>query len=407
MDRSAISMSGSQLARAAGSCIHAPLPRAHLTFSRRHLVQRPVTTCMAHKVTVLPGDGIGPEITKVALQALEAAGQLEHEQFDFSEQLIGGAAIDATGQPLPDETLQACKNSDAVLLAAIGGYQWDSLPADQRPERGLLALRAGLNAFANLRPAIVLPQLADASSLKREVVEGTDIMIVRELVGGIYFGEPRGFKTNEEGDKVGFNTMIYSEPEVERIAKVAFESAQKRKGKLCSVEKSNVLEVSQLWKEVVTRVGKEYPDVELTHMYIDNAAMQLLRNPKVFDTIVTGNIFGDILSDEASMLTGSLGMLPSASISIGGPGIFEPVHGSAPDIAGQDKANPMAMVLSAAMMCRYGLNLPKVADRLEQAVTAALDAGYRTGDLMSSGMKQVGCIEIGEILVNQITDNKH
>lgn len=400
-------MSGSQLARAAGICIHARLPRAHLIFSRRHLAQRPVTTCKAHKITVLPGDGIGPEITKVALRTLEAAGQLEHEQFDFSEQLIGGAAIDATGQPLPEDTLRACKNSDAVLLAAIGGYQWDTLPADQRPERGLLALRAGLNAFANLRPAIVLPQLADASSLKREIVEGTDIMIVRELVGGIYFGEPRGFKTNEKGDKVGFNTMIYSEPEVERIAKVAFESAQKRKGKLCSVEKSNVLEVSQLWKEVVTRVGKDYPDVELTHMYIDNAAMQLLRNPKVFDTIVTGNIFGDILSDEASMLTGSLGMLPSASISIGGPGIFEPVHGSAPDIAGQDKANPMAMVLSAAMMCRYGLNLPKVADRLEQAVTAALDAGYRTGDLMSSGMKQVGCVELGEILVSQITDNKH
>ncbi|KAK9909656.1 hypothetical protein WJX75_005663 [Coccomyxa subellipsoidea] len=322
----------------------------------------------------------------------------EDVNFQFTEAPIGGAAIDATGSPLPEETLQICRQSDAVLLAAIGGFKWDQLPPEQRPERGLLGLRAGLGTFANLRPAVVLPHLADASSLKREVVEGVDIMIVRELVGGIYFGQPRGFTTNQQGDRVGFNTMIYSEPEVERIAHVAFQLAQKRQGRLCSVEKSNVLEVSMLWKEVVTRVGEQYPDVELTHMYVDNAAMQIIRNPKSFDTIVTGNIFGDILSDAASMLTGSLGMLPSASTSDDGPGIFEPVHGSAPDIAGQDIANPLAMVLSAAMMCRYGLNLPKVAEHLERAVSAALDAGYRTADLHTPGMKKVGCSGMGEVL---------
>ncbi|KAK9816430.1 hypothetical protein WJX72_000116 [[Myrmecia] bisecta] len=357
-----------------------------------------VTVCKAHKIAVLPGDGIGPEITKVALELLQAAGEAEGETFQFEEALIGGAAIDATGQPFPDETLQTCRNSDSVLLAAIGGYKWDTLPAAQRPERGLLALRSSLNAFANLRPAVVLPQLAHASTLKPEVVEGVDILIVRELVGGIYFGTPRGFTTNDKGEKVGYNTMVYSESEVERIAHVAFDAAMKRKKRLCSVEKSNVLEVSQLWREVVTRVAKQYPEVELSHMYIDNAAMQMIRNPKEFDTIVTGNLFGDILSDEASMLTGSLGMLPSASISGAGPGVYEPVHGSAPDIAGKDLANPMAMVLSAAMMCRYGLALPQVAAKLEAAVTAALDAGYRTGDLMSPGMKQVGTR--GLILLN-------
>eukprot|EP00882_Tetradesmus_deserticola_P015489 GHRQ01016505.1.p1 GENE.GHRQ01016505.1~~GHRQ01016505.1.p1 ORF type:complete len:311 (+),score=138.62 GHRQ01016505.1:156-1088(+) len=295
-----------------------------------------------------------------ALRVLTTAGKAEGQEFEFTRALVGGAAIDATGNPLPKETLDICKASDSVLLAAIGGYKWDTLPAEQRPERGLLGLRAGLNAFANLRPAIVPPQLADSSPLKREIVEGVDILIVRELVGGIYFGQPRGFGTNDKGERIGFNTDVYSESEVERIARVAFEAAQKRQKRLCSVEKSNVLEVSQLWKEVVIRVAKDYPDVELSHMYIDNAAMQLLRNPKFFDVVVTGNIFGDILSDEASMLAGSLGMLPSASISGDGPGIFEPVHGSAPDIAGQDIANPLAMVLSAAMMCRYDLGLPKV-----------------------------------------------
>ncbi|EIE20960.1 3-isopropylmalate dehydrogenase [Coccomyxa subellipsoidea C-169] len=355
-----------------------------------------------HHVAVLPGDGIGPEISKVAVALLKQAGQKEGVDFEFTEAAIGGAAIDATGSPLPEETLQICRQSDAVLLAAIGGYKWDQLPPEQRPERGLLGLRAGLGTFANLRPAVVLPHLAEASTLKREVVEGVDIMIVRELVGGIYFGQPRGFSTNEQGHKIGFNTMVYSEPEVERIAHVAFQLAQKRQGRLCSVEKSNVLEVSMLWKEVVSRVGEQYPDVELSHMYVDNAAMQIIRNPKSFDTIVTGNIFGDILSDAASMLTGSLGMLPSASTSDDGPGIFEPVHGSAPDIAGQDVANPLAMVLSAAMMCRYGLDLPQIAEHLENAVSAALDAGYRTGDLHTPGMQRVGCSEMGDVLTRYL-----
>jgi len=290
-------------------------------------------------------------------------------------------------------------------------YKWDALPAAQRPERGLLALRAGLNAFANLRPAIVPPQLADSSPLKREIVEGVDILIVRELVGGIYFGQPRGFGTNAKGERTGFNTDVYSAPEVERIARVAFDAARKRKGRLCSVDKANVLEVSQLWREVVTDLGaREYPDVELSHMYIDNAAMQLLRNPRYFDTVVTGNIFGDILSDEASMLAGSLGMLPSASISGEGPGIFEPVHGSAPDIAGMDLANPLAMVLSAAMMCRYDLGAEAVAARLEGAVEGALDAGWRTGDLWKEGRdapdRQVGCKAMGKVLEDLVAAAK-
>jgi len=284
-------------------------------------------------------------------------------------------------------------------------YKWDALPAGDRPERGLLAMRAALNAYANLRPAVVLPQLAAASTLKEEIVSGVDIMIVRELVGGIYFGEPRGFATDAAGVRRGFNTMVYSEPEVERIARVAFRLSRKRSGALCSVDKANVLEVSQLWREVVTRVGaEEFPDVDLSHMYVDNAAMQMIRNPKAFDTIVTGNIFGDILSDGAAMLTGSLGMLPSASVSDDGPGIYEPVHGSAPDIAGQDVANPMAMVLSAAMMCRYGLDEPRVAGRLEGAVRSALDAGYRTGDLWTPGTTKVGCSELGRILADSVAE---
>ena len=372
--------------------------RTHNAASRRASV--PVQA--SHNVTVLPGDGIGPEIMRVAVDVLKEAGKKEGEEFQFTEALIGGAAVDAANDPYPKETEDLCKSSDAVLLAAIGGYKWDDLPYDMKPEKGLLRLRASLNAFANLRPAIVLPQLADASTLKREIVEGVDILIVRELVGGIYFGEPRGIE-ERNGERVGFNTDIYSESEVRRIARVAFEAARKRNGRLCSVEKSNVLEVSRLWKETVIAMGdSEYPDVELSHMFIDNAAMQLIRNPKSFDTIVTGNIFGDILSDEASMLTGSLGMLPSASISDNGPGIFEPVHGSAPDIAGQDLANPLAMVLSAAMMCRYGLDVPKVADRLESAVTNVLDLGFRTGDIMQDGCKQVGCKEMGEQLLKLV-----
>jgi 3-isopropylmalate dehydrogenase len=353
-----------------------------------------------YRITLLPGDGIGPEILDVAVAVLNRVGEKLGLQFEFKTALMGGAAIDATGVPLPDETLEICRNSDAVLLAAIGGYKWDTLPNSLRPERGLLGLRAGLGLFANLRPATILPQLIDASSLKREVVEGVDIMVVRELTGGIYFGQPRGIFETETGEKRGVNTMVYSESEIERIGRVAFEAARKRSGRLCSVDKSNVLEVSQLWRDRITQLSAEYPDVELSHLYVDNAAMQLLRAPKQFDTIVTGNLFGDILSDAAAMLTGSIGMLPSASLGAAGtPGVFEPVHGSAPDIAGQDKANPIAQVLSAAMMLRYGLNEPAAAALLEQAVQTVLDAGYRTGDIMSAGMKSVGCQAMGEALL--------
>jgi 3-isopropylmalate dehydrogenase len=353
-----------------------------------------------YRITLLPGDGIGLEILDVTVAVLNQVGQKLNLQFEFKEALMGGAAIDATGNPLPDETLAICRDSDAVLLAAIGGYKWDSLPNSQRPERGLLGLRAGLGLFANLRPASILPQLIDASSLKREVVEGVDIMVVRELTGGIYFGQPRGIFTTESGEKRGVNTMVYTESEVERIGRVAFEAARKRSKRLCSVDKSNVLEVSQLWRDRITQLSAEYPDVELSHLYVDNAAMQLLRAPKQFDTIVTGNLFGDILSDAAAMLTGSIGMLPSASLGVAGtPGVFEPVHGSAPDIAGQDKANPIAQVLSAAMMLRYGLNEPQAADMMEQAVQKVLNEGYRTGDIMSEGMKLVGCKAMGAALL--------
>ncbi|GBG70675.1 hypothetical protein CBR_g7976 [Chara braunii] len=359
----------------------------------------------SYKITLLPGDGIGPEIMKVAKEVLKMVGKQEGMRLEFDEALVGGAAIDEYGNPLPESSLALCRNSDAVLLAAIGGYKWDNNPAHLRPERGLLGLRAGLGAFANLRPATVLPQLVDASTLKREVVEGVDIMVVRELTGGIYFGQPKGFGVNEAGERTGFNTMIYSIPEIDRIARVAFEMARKRRGKLCSVDKSNVLETSQLWRERVIEIGKEYPDVELSHMYVDNAAMQLIRAPKQFDTIVTGNIFGDILSDEASMLTGSIGMLPSASVGESGPGLFEPVHGSAPDIAGQDKANPLAQVLSAAMMLRYGLSEPVAAQRIEAAIFNVLDMGYRTGDIMSAGKTLVGCAQMGDILLESLSQS--
>ena len=351
-----------------------------------------------YRITLLPGDGIGPEIMSVTIGILKQVGEQMGIGFAFEEALMGGAAIDATGSPLPDETLAACKDSDAVLLAAIGGYKWDNLPRHQRPETGLLGLRAGLGLFANLRPASILPQLIDASSLKREVVEGVDIMVVRELTGGIYFGQPKGIFETETGEKRGVNTMVYSESEIERIGRVAFETARKRGGRLCSVDKANVLDVSQLWRDRITQLAAEYPDVELSHLYVDNAAMQLIRAPKQFDTIVTGNLFGDILSDAAAMLTGSIGMLPSASLGASGPGVFEPVHGSAPDIAGQDKANPLAQVLSAAMMLRYGLNEPEAANRLEQAVQTVLDADYRTGDIMSDNKTLVGCQAMGEAL---------
>ena len=355
-----------------------------------------------YRITLLPGDGIGPEIMAVAVDGLKTVGAQTGLEFTFQEALLGGAAIDATGVPLPADTLERCKNSDAVLLAAIGGYKWDTLPNDVRPERGLLGLRAGLELFANLRPAQILPQLVDASSLKREIVEGVDIMVIRELTGGIYFGQPRGIFTTETGEKRGVNTMVYCESEIERIGRVAFEAARKRNKRLCSVDKSNVLEVSQLWRDRITQLAAEYPDVELTHLYVDNAAMQLVRSPKQFDTIVTGNLFGDILSDAAAMLTGSIGMLPSASLGASGPGLFEPVHGSAPDIAGQDKANPLAQVLSAAMMLRYGLNEPDAAARLEAAVLTVLDQGYRTGDIMSEGMQLVGCTAMGQALLQAL-----
>ncbi|MEG3438984.1 3-isopropylmalate dehydrogenase [Pannus brasiliensis CCIBt3594] len=352
-----------------------------------------------YRVTLLPGDGIGPEILGVTVEVLKVIGKKFDLQFDFQTALIGGSAIDETGNPLPHETLDTCKNSDAVLLAAIGGYKWDTLPRHQRPETGLLGLRAGLNLFANLRPATILPQLIDASSLKREVVEGVDIMVVRELTGGIYFGQPKGIFETETGEKRGVNTMVYSESEVDRIARVAFEIARKRRGKLCSVDKANVLDVSQLWRDRVIKMSENYPDVELSHLYVDNAAMQLVRAPKQFDTIVTGNLFGDILSDAAAMLTGSIGMLPSASLGADGAGVFEPVHGSAPDIAGQDKANPIAQVLSAAMMLKYGLNEPTAAEAIERAVLTVLDLGYRTGDILSEGMTLVGCRGMGDALL--------
>lgn len=352
-----------------------------------------------YRITLLPGDGIGSEIIAVAVDVLNSVGKQCDIEFQFTKALIGGAAIDETGEPLPSQTLDICRQSDAVLLAAIGGYKWDNLPREKRPETGLLALRSGLGLFANLRPATILPQLIDASTLKREVVEGVDIMVVRELTGGIYFGKPKGIFTTETNQKRGVNTMAYTEAEIDRIVKLGFETAGKRRGKLCSVDKANVLDVSQLWRDRITAMATQYPDVELSYLYVDNAAMQLVRAPKQFDTIVTGNLFGDILSDAAAMLTGSIGMLPSASLSEAGLGVYEPVHGSAPDIAGQDKANPLAQVLSAAMMLRYGLNEPLAATKIEEAVSRVLDAGYRTGDIMSEGMTAVGCKGMGEALL--------
>ncbi|CAM6087838.1 unnamed protein product [Calypogeia fissa] len=357
----------------------------------------------SYRIVTLPGDGVGPEIMTVAVDILRSVGKQHGIKFDIIEKPIGGAAIDATGVPLPDDSLAACRGADAVLLASIGGYKWDTIPTHLRPEQGLLQLRAGLGVFANLRPAVVLPQLVDASTLKREIAEGVDIMVVRELIGDIYFGKPKGFGVNEEGHEYAYNTMVYSIPEIERIARVAFETARKRKGKVCSVDKANVLSVSQLWRKTVTEIGaNEYLDVELSHMYVDNAAMQLVRNPKQFDTIVTGNLFGDILSDISAMLSGSIGMLASASIASSGPGLYEPIHGSAPDIAGQDKANPMAQVLSAAMMLRYGLGEEQAANAIESTVSAVLDKNYRTGDILSSGMTLVGCKRMGELLLEEL-----
>nr|XP_043627667.1 3-isopropylmalate dehydrogenase, chloroplastic-like [Erigeron canadensis] len=360
------------------------------------------TNHKSYNITLLPGDGIGPEVISVAKNVLNLAASIEGIEFKFNEKLMGGAALDSTGVPLPNETLETAKQSDAVLLGAIGGYKWDNNEKHLKPETGLLQLREGLKVFANLRPATVLPQLVDASTLKKEVAEGVDLMVVRELTGGIYFGKPRGFGTDENGEEIGYNTEVYAAYEIDRIARIAFETARKRGGKLCSVDKANVLEASMFWRKRIIAISAEYSDVELSHMYVDNAAMQLIRNPKQFDTIVTNNIFGDILSDEASMITGSIGMLPSASLSESGPGLFEPIHGSAPDIAGQDKANPLATILSAAMLLKYGLGEVKAAERIELAVLETLNRGFRTGDIYSTGNKLVGCKEMGEEVLKSV-----
>jgi 3-isopropylmalate dehydrogenase len=360
-------------------------------------LQMSVSKKNQYTVTLLPGDGIGPEIIAATLPVLKAASKKNGFEFIFQEADIGGVAIDRHNDPFPDVTYKICKSSDSILLACIGGYKWDSNPRNLRPESGLLKMRKSLELFANLRPAKVIPQLIDASTLKKEVIENVDIMVVRELTGGIYFGTPKGIIV-ENGVRRGFSTGSYTEIEIQRIAKVAAEIALKRKSRIVSIDKANVLDVSQLWREVVIEtISKEYPSIELTHMYVDNCAMQLIRNPKQFDTIVCGNMFGDILSDEASMLVGSLGMLPSASLGDGsGPGVFEPCHGSAPDIAGQNKANPLAQILSAAMMLRYDLDRPEVADQIEKAIEVVLDKGFRTGDIKTEGCLLIGCKEMGE-----------
>ena len=354
---------------------------------------------MSKTVLVLPGDGIGPEIVAEAVKVLEALRAMAGLDVRLEFAQVGGAAIDATGSPLPEEVLARAQAADAVLLGAVGGPKWDSLETSRRPERGLLGLRKGLEAFANLRPALLYPQLADASTLKPEVVSGLDVLIVRELTGDVYFGEPRGVRTLPSGERQGYNTMVYRESEIERIARVAFELARGRKRRLCSVDKANVLETTAFWREVVTRVGRDYPDVELSHMYVDNAAMQLVRAPKQFDVIVTGNLFGDILSDQASMLTGSIGMLPSASLDAHGKGLYEPIHGSAPDIAGKGVANPLATILSVAMMLRHSFARADVAERIEKAVGRVLDQGLRTADIASSGTRRVGTVEMGDAVI--------
>ncbi|UJX39972.1 3-isopropylmalate dehydrogenase [Desulfovibrio sp. JY] len=357
---------------------------------------------MRYNICVMPGDGIGPEIVAEAMKVLKAAGKKHGLEFGFTEAVIGGAAIDATGGPLPEKTVAACKAADAVLLGAVGGPQWDTLDPAIRPEKGLLGIRKALGLFANLRPAKLFPELAAACCLRPDIVgNGLDVMVVRELTGGAYFGEPRGIE-ERGGEKVGFNTMVYGEHEVRRIAKVGFETARKRRGKLCSVDKANVLDVSRLWRAVVLEVAKDYPDVELSHMYVDNAAMQLVRDPSQFDVIVTENLFGDILSDEAAVITGSIGMLPSASLGEGNPGLYEPIHGSAPDIAGQDKANPLATILSVAMMLKHSFNEAAAADAIEAACAKVLAEGYRTGDIMEPGKTLVGCKAMGDLVVERL-----
>ena len=358
---------------------------------------------MSQHILILAGDGIGPEIMAAAELVLARVNEKFALGYTWSHGLLGGAAIDAHGVPLPDVTLDAAKKADAVLLGAVGGPKWDAIERSIRPERGLLKIRSELNLFANLRPAILYPQLADASSLKPEIVAGLDILIVRELTGGIYFGQPRGIRTLENGERQGFNTDVYAESEIKRIAKVAFNMAKLRGGKVCSVDKANVLEVTELWKQTVTDLAAaEYPEVQLSHMYVDNAAMQLVKNPKQFDVLVTGNLFGDILSDEAAMLTGSIGMLPSASLDEQGKGMYEPCHGSAPDIAGQNLANPLATILSVAMMLRYTFKQDVAAKAIEAAVGVVLDQGLRTGDIMSAGMIKIGTQEMGEAVLKAL-----
>lgn len=354
---------------------------------------------MTKKIAVLPGDGIGTEIVAEALKVLDVLKQDFGLQIETEEALIGGVAYDATGTPFPEATLKVCRAADSVLLGAVGGPKWEPLDYSLRPERGLLGLRSELELFANLRPAILYPQLVAASTLKPEVVSGLDIMIIRELTGGIYFGKPRGRRVNDQGEREGFNTLIYNESEIRRIGHIAFQTAQKRNRRLCSVDKANVLECTELWREIMIEVAKDYPDVELTHMYVDNAAMQLVRAPKQFDVMVTENMFGDILSDCAAMLTGSIGMLPSASLDKNGKGMYEPIHGSAPDIAGKGVANPIATILSVAMMLRHSFGDATHADLIEKAVIAALDEGYRTADIYSEGTRKVGTQEMGAAIV--------
>ena len=356
---------------------------------------------MNYKIAVVPGDGIGPEVVEQALRVLDKIGEKYNHTFEYTKVLAGGAAIDATGKCLPQETIDICKDSDAVLLGAVGGWKWDNLPGDERPERALLGLRKELGLFANIRPAILFDELAHACPLKPEIIEGgLDIVVVRELTGGIYFGE-KGFKDTDLGP-AAYDVEMYAEEEVRRIAKVAFDMAMKRNKKVTSVDKANVLESSRLWRRVVAEVAKDYPEVELNNLYVDNTAMQLVLNPKQFDVIVTSNIFGDILSDEASQITGSIGMLPSASLATGNFGMYEPVHGSAPDIAGQNIANPMATILSIAMMLRYTFGLLEEADAVEAAVKKVLSDGYRTPDLMANGGNQIGTKEAGDLIVAAI-----
>ena len=356
---------------------------------------------MTKNIAVIRGDGIGPEIVEQALKVLDKIAENYGHTFNYTDVDMGGCAIDKWGNPLPEEMLKKCVESDSVLLGAVGGEKWNNVPGDMRPEKGLLRLRAGMGVYSNNRPAKIWKQLADASPLKKEIVDkGIDFIIVRELIGGIYFGE---HKTDEEnGEKKAVDVLAYSESEIERIGRIGFETARKRSKKLCSVEKSNVLDSSRLWKSVMHRLAEEYPDVELSDMLVDNCAMQIVKNPAQFDVIVTENMFGDILSDEASMITGSIGMIPSSSLGATSCGLYEPIHGSAPDIAGMDIANPIGTILSSAMMLRYSFDMSKEADAIENAVSAVLDEGFRTADIMSDGCKKVGCAEMGKLIISKL-----